>query len=113
MYAESDLVDEAIALLDEAQGLLDGEAEDRLMLVKTGICVENNRFDCVFEAYERRYEINPDLASDTTFLAGVIGASDFAGDTTGSLKWTHQSRQPRTWYHSPSQDLSRTGADVC
>ncbi len=88
MYAESNLVDSAIVLLDEAQGLLDGEAEDRLMLVKTGICVADNRFDCVFEAYERRYEINPDLASDTTFLAGVIGAADFAGDTTGSLKWT-------------------------
>ncbi len=88
MYAESNLVDSAIVLLDEAQGLLDGEAEDRLMLVKTGICVEDNRFDCVFEAYERRYEIKPDLASDTTFLAGVIGAADFAGDTTGSLKWT-------------------------
>jgi tetratricopeptide (TPR) repeat protein len=93
MFGEANYLDSAVAVLDEAREIVDADVFDELMQLKVALCLNEERYDCALEAYETRYELNPALIQDTTFVKGAIGAAGFAEDREASLEWTGRAVQ--------------------
>jgi len=85
MWAQIDSVQEALDVL-EGGVALDRNVESFLES-EARICVEAENWSCALDAYTRRYEHNPELGKDEAFLQQVIGAADFAADTTARVRW--------------------------
>jgi len=85
MYEEIGEVDKALSIYE---GGMVGSSADEFLQLKIRACVKAERWPCALNAYNARYDRADSLASDTTFLQGVIGAADLAGDTAESVKWT-------------------------
>jgi tetratricopeptide (TPR) repeat protein len=80
--------DRALVLVEE--GLEQQPGHPTLVRQRARLCFDGQHWACAVEAFADWYESEPGLASDSGFFIQVLGAAEFADDSTARLQWTEE-----------------------
>ncbi len=80
--------DRALSVVEE--GLqLDPDNPD-LNRLRARVCFDGQNWPCAVEAFGEWYESDVNLASDSLFFIQILGAAEFADDSTALLRWSKE-----------------------
>lgn len=80
--------DRALSLVEE--GLEREPDNPDLKRLRARVCFDRQNWPCTVEAFGEWYESDVNLASDSLFFMQILGAAEFAGDSTARLRWSKE-----------------------
>ncbi len=88
MWQSNEEYDRALAIVDG--GLELDPTDSDLIRFRARLCFDAQDWACTLEAFAMWYESDAELANDSLFFVQVLGAGEFAQDTTALLRWSEQ-----------------------
>ena len=80
--------DRALPLVEE--GLQRDPDNPDLKRLRARLCFDGQNWPCAVEAFGEWYEAEVNLASDSGFFIQILGAAEFADDSTALLRWSEE-----------------------
>ena len=80
--------DRALSLVEE--GLLRDPDNPDLKRLRARVCFDGQNWPCTVEAFGEWYESDASLAGDSLFFVQIMGAAEFADDSTALLHWSKE-----------------------
>ena len=78
------------ALSVVAEGLQRDPENPDLKRLRARVCFDGQNWSCTVEAFGEWYESDASLASDSLFFVQIMGAAEFADDSTALLHWSKE-----------------------
>jgi tetratricopeptide (TPR) repeat protein len=88
MWQLQEEYDRALILVEEGLDLEPGDPN--LIRLRARMCFNGQNWPCAVEAFGDWYDTDPSQASDSAFFIQVLGAAEFADDSTARLQWTEE-----------------------
>ena len=80
--------DRALSVVEE--GLQRVPDNPDLKRLRARVCFDGQNWPCAVEAFGEWYESEVNLASDSLFFIQILGAAEFADDSTALLRWSSE-----------------------